>query len=338
MIAYPSSPPMYTAIQQLTAAILKENTRGALYRHVHELHDIFASVTGISASSIPNEAIFLPQGKAVGPVGAAHCLLEVQRTAVFLKGIYKAILHLQKIFPGERINILYAGCGPYATLLTPMATVFSPNDIGFVLLDINEISLTAAKQLYETLQLQEYVTRYVVADATSYTINPADDIHMVISETMLNALQREPQAAVMQHLIPQMRAHAVFIPSGISVSAKLVSVKQEQESFFEGGKKPHRVHLGELCAISNQATEMPGEVTVTIPQDTGDMNRLQLFTNITVFEDEQLDAYDCSLTLPVTLFDICEEHKGLTLRFRYATGNNPRFEYAINDSKKFLRC
>lgn len=329
---------MLKNIRDLTNAILATEDRGLYYRHVHELHDIYASATGISAASIPNEAIFLPSGKAVGPVGAAHCLLESQRTAVFLKGIYKAILHLQHIFPGRRIHILYAGCGPYATLLTPMAALFPASAIGFILLDINEVSLAAAKKLFADAGLNEYVTRFIAADATGYKIAPEDDIHMVISETMLNALRREPQVAVMQNLAPQMQPQAVFIPSEISVSAKLVSGRQEQESFSEGGKKPHRLQLGNLCSIGKLSTEMPGEVTVTIPEDIGDMNQLQLFTDITVFEDEKLDAYDCSLTLPVTLFDITDDHKGNTLRFRYAMGNDPRFEYAANGSKKFLRC
>jgi len=55
--------------------------------------------------------IMLPSGKAISAAAAAHCLLEMKRTAVFLRGIHKAILHKLKEKKGSQLRILYAGTG-----------------------------------------------------------------------------------------------------------------------------------------------------------------------------------------------------------------------------------
>lgn len=318
----------YNTIRQITDAILQEDNPGPLYRYVHQLHDIYASVTGIRAATLMEEGIHLSQGKAIGPVGAAHCLLEFRRTAVFLKGIYKAILQLQQSFPGKRINILYAGCGPYATLLTPVTTLFPATEVGFTLLDINETSLAAAKKLYETFGLEEYVSQFVLADAVEYRVKETDDIHMVISEAMLNALRREPQVAIMMNLIPQLQQGAIFIPYEIAVSAWLTSWAEEMEGFIAGGKQPKRQRLGTVYTIGSEKAEMPQETIIEIPRGPGQLDQLDLFTDITVFGDEKLGAYDCSLTNPLNVCNI-GAHKGKQLTFRYITGSDPRFAYSV---------
>src|SRR5471030_2877346 len=102
-----------------------------IYDDLHELHDLYALHTGIRAGDINDSDIYLPSGKAISPVKAAFCLLEIQRTAVFIRGIHNAILALKEQFKGEQVHILYAGCGPYATLLTPFTTRFSADEITF---------------------------------------------------------------------------------------------------------------------------------------------------------------------------------------------------------------
>ena len=206
---------------EITHTILfeKENY-GKLYEVLHKLHDYYAYVTGIAADHTVDNNIFLPTGKAIAPAQAATCLLDIQRTAVFTRGIYKAIHQLKPSVDGP-INILYAGCGPYATLLTPLTTQFGPHEVQFYMLDINPESLDATKALYQQLQAENYIAGYICDDAATFKIDfPA---HLIVSECMQKALAKEPQVAVMQNLIPQLPEHGIFIPQEISVTALLVN-------------------------------------------------------------------------------------------------------------------
>jgi hypothetical protein len=144
-------------LSQAAQALLFSNSYKDIYDAVHQLHNLFAPITHISAGSVEDQDIYQPSGKAISPTKAAHCLLEFQRTTKFIRGIYKAILQLQADYPDTIINILYAGTGPYATLVTPLTAVFSVQQVAFYFLDINEISLNAVKNLYNELGLSAYV-------------------------------------------------------------------------------------------------------------------------------------------------------------------------------------
>lgn len=57
-----------------------------------------------------------PTAKAISPYAAATCLLDYGRTRAFARGVHDAIEAANIRFPGERIEILYGGTGPYAPL------------------------------------------------------------------------------------------------------------------------------------------------------------------------------------------------------------------------------
>lgn len=302
---------------------------GSLYQHAHDLHEIFSSATGISAGNVYDEPIYLSAGKAVSPTQAVHCLLEFKRTAVFLKGIYKAILHLQKTFHNKKVTLLYAGCGPYATLLTPLTTLFSAEEISFILLDINEVSLEAVQLLYEHLHITQYIKKVVHTDASTYQIDPEDEIQVVISETMQQALQKEPQVAIMQNLIPQLPENGLFIPERIDISAKLISDKEEILGFTEEGKIPKRLDIGMVYSIGTQHPFPQDTVSLSVPEDIEEKTALALFTDITVFANEVLTTYNCSLNLPTPLCDAALV-KGKQVSFTYVMTNDPHFKYEIS--------
>lgn len=314
-------------LEKSTATLLfQPNNFKQIYDELHELHQLYASHTAISAGDMNDTDIFLPSGKAISPTGAAHCLLEIQRTAVFIRGIYKAILKLQQSFPGQQLHILYAGCGPYATLVTPFTTLFSPEEISFHLLDVNERSLTASKKLYQALNLEAYVSEWICADATQYTL-PADQaIHLVISETMLNALRKEPQVAIMLNLIPQMQEKALFIPENIRVSAQLLNYKQENAKLTQWDLIPERIDLGEVYAIGREQYEAHKQVCIQIPDEVIKEQSLQLLTEITVFEEERLEIYQSSLNMPVRISDV-QEYAGRKINFDYQMGEQPGFNW-----------
>ncbi|WP_316821658.1 hypothetical protein [Pedobacter gandavensis] len=297
-----------------------------IYDDLHELHELYASHTSISAGDMNDTDILLPSGKAISPTGAAHCLLELQRTAVFIRGIYKAILQLQESFPDQQLHILYAGCGPYATLITPFTTLFSPQEINFHLLDINERSLAASKKLYKALDIEAYVAEWICADATTYQFPTDQAIHLVISETMLNALRKEPQVEIMLNLIPQMQEKTIFIPENITVSAQLLNRQEERKRYTESDWISERINLGNIYSIGRTECMPHRQVSIQVPQDVLKEHSLQLLTEITTFKEERLGIYDCSLNMPVAICDALE-FAGRKIKFDYYMGEVPGFKY-----------
>jgi len=295
-----------------------------LYDAVRDLHHEYSRIAGVAAVDISDADIMLPTGKAVSPIQAAHCLLEFQRTATFVRGVYKAIVELKNAFPGERIHVLYAGCGPYATLLTPMVTLFTANEVSFSLMDINPAALEAVKKVYDYLGLDSYVQEYICADAAVYNVPPDTTVHLAISETMQHALVKEPQVAVMQNLIPQLPAKGLFVPSHISVSAQLLDGNEEMKAFATHGMVPRRIVLGNVYHISREEYRAAVPVNFRIPNDIFNFKTLYLNTRIETFGGEVLTDYQCSLTNPKRVTEV-DGKEGMSVTFNYVTCESPRF-------------
>lgn len=314
-------------IQRAARMIIDEpDNLGGIYKVIHELHAVYAEQSGVSAGDIIDDDIMLPSGKAVSTIKAAHCLLEFQRTAVFVRGIYKAVCKLKADFPLETIHILYAGCGPYATLVTPLVALFSPSEITFTFLDINQVSLDAVKRMYDRQSLSEYIKAYICADATTYKIPEGTTVHLAVSETMLNALMKEPQVAVMQNLMPQLPHMALFVPAKITVSANLLDAKEEQRSITTAGILPLRMSLGDVYIISRTQYATPQPVTFRIPDEVDDFKTIYLHTRIETYGDEVLTDYQCSLTNPKKITSV-GDMEGKHITFNYLNGETPGFTY-----------
>lgn len=315
------------SISAATNTLLFEEDYLHIKNAIDQLHLLFADVTGVNAGNITDQDIYLPSGKAVSTIKAAHCLKELERTRRFIRGINQAIEHLLNTIQGRTINILYAGCGPYATLLTPLTSRFTPAQINFILLDINPDSLDAAKALYDKLGLSHYVIEYVCTDATTYKFPDSVQIDMVISETMLNALRKEPQVAIMNNLIPQMRDHAIFIPETIVVEAVLTRWDEEYRHFTMPEYQPKRIKVGMVYCASREF-KLPQPVVLQAPASETH-NRLDLFTEITVFGKEILTTYNCSLTMPLAVCKLENKREDMKVTFEYVMSDHPGFTYMI---------
>ncbi|HEY0244068.1 MAG TPA: class I SAM-dependent methyltransferase [Mucilaginibacter sp.] len=308
-----------------TKALLFEDDYRLITQAIDGLHDVFSDLSGVTAGDITDKDIFLTSGKAISTIKAAHCLREFERTRRFLRGINKAIHHLLGQKTSGKINILYAGCGPYATLLTPLTSRFTAEQLSFTLLDINPDSLDAVRALYESLGLLPYVKQFLLEDAITYRVTAADDFDIMLSETMLNALRKEPQVSIMANLIPQLKPGGLFIPQEITVNAALLNSGQEMASFFEAGKRPERMLVGTVYK-SGIPMKYPEPVTLTMPPVTTH-RRLALLTEINVYDNEKLGDYSCSLTLPYRLADLDTEKNYATVEFEYVIEENPHFSY-----------
>lgn len=116
------------------------------------LSALFCEVTGFEFDSKENqEHICTHAGLAVSPYAAAFCITDMMRTRGFLLGIKEAIEKKLKENNGKPVIVLYAGTGPFASLLTPLTTVFSPSQLQLVLIDINTISINFLQKLIHQL-------------------------------------------------------------------------------------------------------------------------------------------------------------------------------------------
>jgi len=294
---------------------------------VESLYKVFNSITGIDIYNLGVGDIHLPSGKAISPSGAAHCLLEMKRTAVFLRGIKQAI-DLKIGNTKDFVKILYAGCGPYATLIAPLLHYYSPDKLKITFLDINSVSLNAAEKLINELDLKNFIDRFVLADATTYKVDIAFDI--VISETMQAGLKNEPQVAVMQNLVPQCKADAIFIPEQITIDAYLKKrgIWEGEKLLEEGGETNHLIELFTVNKANLDSSSY--RKVLTLPQVFNKPYDLLLYTTIKVFGNEVLGLNDCSLNLPLRYFE-WRDNCPKSIEFWYNQGNKPKIESKVLD-------
>lgn len=294
---------------------------------VDSLYELFKSITGINFTEWNDADIHLPSGKAISAEGAAHCLLEFRRTAIFLRGIKQAIDFKVDSDKGQ-VKILYAGCGPYATLITPLLPCYSADKISVTLLDINRLSLSSSEKLIKTLGLAEYIDQFVLADASTYKIDQSYDI--VISETMQAGLKNEPQVAITQNLVPQCKLDTIFIPEQITVDAHLMKrgIWDGDLLLEEGGETNY---LCELFTVSKANLDSNNyRKVVTLPPMFNKPYDLLLYTRIKVFGNEVLELNDCSLNLPLKYFEL-RDNSPKSVEFWYNQSNKPKIESKVLD-------
>lgn len=339
------------ARQRLSAAtrmlLRPDSSHGALFDAVHAMLALFAEISGLSdqdGSTADLAASCLPDGTAISPRDAARCLLDFYRTTCFLRGMHAAINTARQRFPGQTIEIVYAGCGPYATLVLPLFTCFAPGQIRCTLIDIHQRALDSARELVERCGYGEFIRAYVREDATRYRHPPELPLHLALTETMQKALAKEPQFAVTANLVPQLCAGGILVPECITVDFCLADLGREfQVSGPNDSDIPTaaRVRLGRQTLLVLSARNVgeqvaqqafdPKHAASMLPAQTVRMPVLPqplsalLLTRVQVFGEFALDDYDSGLSYPAVLHDLGSLREGDLLEFRYRLGGNPGF-------------
>ncbi len=338
-------------IREATGRLLSQTaTRPEIIQAIAQLHDTLADITGVRGDVRQAELdveTYLPQGMAVSPYLAAKCLVEVYRTRQYLQAVHAAIQEARRRFAPEPIHVLYAGCGPYATLAIPLMTQFPAGSVMFTLLDIHTQSIQAVRRLVETLSLAGYVQDIVQADATMYRAPAGQRPHVLVMELLQGALVREPQVAATFNLAPQLRPGGILVPERVTVDACLAD--REAENFATlvrrdatGFPVDHqeaisrRIPLGRLLALhlaavkQHQNSRGPGHLpaalparTITVPPYPAGSDQFMLLTTVKIFGPFRLANYESEVCHPVILYALNGVPPGSRITFTYTLEQNP---------------
>lgn len=335
-------------LKRITKILLKpEDDYGELTKAIDDLNELFFSVSELEIDKTENtEHINLPNGKAIGPVWAAFCVKEMIRTKRFIRGFYLGIKNALERFPNRPIHILYAGTGPFATLAMPLTTIFTSEEINFTLLEINPRSILSVEKVVSAFGAEKYINEIVKCDACEYKAEQKKPIHMIITETMLNALQEEPQVGITLNLVPQMVEGGILVPQNIIIEAVLLHPKKnmeritsltglEQDCYRVLGKifelnKHTQAHPVTITSTNARSYSFP-EIEVAVPKSALEegYKHLFLFTKIQVFALEYIHYWECSLTLPQNLMILEQNNSIDKISFQYVLDKKPGFAYKV---------
>lgn len=297
-----------TDIKNIVTDLL-ENTlsQNEIEYKINELHTYFKDITKITGSDTTLEhlaAVTTAKGKALGLNHAATCLLDYKRTVKFLKGMVAAIKDKQQTHPNQTIRIFYAGCGPYAPFITLIAPLFTPEEIQFSLLEINQLSLNCAKNLITELQLTHYVQEYYCADAVTFTIPDAHTYHIVFSETLDALLYRECYLPIVFNFLPQLSKDVTLIPQNVIIKMSLapyvIDETQQQADSIDTLLDVRKE--AELNAIPGVIpNQLPSKKVAVAPLGIERYNYLVLDTLVHVYDTIWLTRNESSLTIPLQM-------------------------------------
>jgi hypothetical protein len=304
---------------------------------VTSLDQLFRDITGLHENTLePRDrlASSLPAGSAISPLDAGRCLLDVRRTTVYLRGVYDAIQEAQRRFPGEVINVLYAGCGPFALLCLPLLPLRAGQAVHFTVLDVHARAIACVQAILAALRLEAANIECMVGDATTYHMPDHRRLHIVVSEAMQRALEKEPQVAILMNTVPQLTTGGLMVPEMIAVDAVLTDLSQELSSNgVAAGPCSGRIPLGRILELNRErvcawsaarvSSRLP-PARITLPSVVPAQYSLILTTTIRTFGVHQLREYESGLTHPLM---VNGWRAGEEIEFIYRLGKEPGFTW-----------
>lgn len=279
-----------------------EQTAGQHWQAAQALFDALAAIIDLDDNAPGDDDLrdtWVDGGRAISPREAARCLREYQRSQAFMQGVQAAIAEARRRFPGETIEVLYAGCGPFATLAVPLAHRWAAEAVRYTLLDLHPRSLHAAEQIARHLGVADRIREFVCADAVHYRCADGLAPHVLVTETMTAALAREPQVAICRNLVPQLRAGGLLVPERIDL---LATVMPPLGNAGEARDVSTYRELGRVMRLDIDNAARGGDCGIidwdeSVPTGWGAFVR----THIDVFADIVLRDGQCSLNLPMAL-------------------------------------
>lgn len=318
--------------------------------HVDALVEALAEITGISAEDDLGETLGmnLDSGVALSPVQAAKCLKDLMRTHTFIHAVARAIqdqLAQKTASESERIDILYAGTGPYGLLLLPVLAALNDDRIRATLIDIHAENIQGVRQVVGTLNIGHLIHSIVLDDATQWEPSEGLRFDIILSETMNWMLKNEPQVKIFSHLEQYLRnQQSTFIPQQIILDARLYNAGQFNEYRLGNRDKPEETTLGVFACVNRASVQKIADGctdvldhVINIPTSTPqDHSSLKLCTELQVYRDLWLKENQSSLNISLS-FDKRYFNNGDSIRLKYDFGSlsdGTRPGYQIHFPKK----
>jgi hypothetical protein len=351
------------SLAKISHVILDESSsRQSLHCALDEFAQLCSQITNITPNPTFDawaEDTFLEQGVAINPQAAAYCIKDYQRSITFIRGVHAAIFTKLTNSTDSPISILYAGCGPFATLLIPLLGKYLNDGVhlsqlNISLLDIHQASLDSVSLLLNYFGISTNNITLIRANACTYQ-HPSL-LNLIIAETMQKSLEQEPQFTVTANLAPQLHDNGIFIPEKIVVKLCLAQWKIER-SFVEQGvqinhedlvKLKKRFPLGTILSLQPQlaATQLKNAqqhpdtkklalktAHIQVP-DIPQLNNFDalFLTYIQVFKHYQLNDYESEITLPLKCQALSVLKPKTSYNVSYQLGSYP--EFYVSDCKK----
>jgi predicted RNA methylase len=329
-------------IQKLTEAakfLIKEEVNYLEIKSaVDTLKLIFEEVSEINFENASiDKNLFLKTGKAIATKWAGMCVGDMMRTKYFIKGVYKAIKAIQKNKKETPVTILYAGTGPYATLIMPLTTLFKPSELQLILLEINPISLQCLKKTIHNLNATAYIKDMHECDAASFSIPNPNEVDIVLIECLQHALVREPQVAITYNLLSQLKENVILIPEEISLQVSLLNLGKKNNAITETSateklnyyKKVETVFVLNKKEILKNSSLLFQKIETQFKEELLlGYNQIAITTEITTFNNEKLTIDESGLTIPL-LITYIDNQKIKGVITQYVVNEQPGLEISI---------
>ncbi len=303
------------------------------------LYSQLSKITGVAddaEDALNRRETILSNGRAISPQDAARCVIDFLRTAKFVEGIYRAFSEVQTRFSNRPIEVLYAGCGPFAPFALALANRYRADQVQITLLDVHQHSLAAAARIFQYFGLADRIRVAVCCDAAGYR-HSGDQLDIVVLETMQKSLAKEPQVAVTMNLAPQLSAGGILIPEKIVVDVYSVRLAAELSQADEPTARD-RIKLGRIFELTSEVCRNEAQQPIQgfappsileIPQEVTPGRVIILATTITIFDSVELCDYESGITYPTVLYNLEEVRPGDRLEFSYQLGTDPGFNYRL---------
>ncbi len=274
-------------------------------------------------------------GLAISKDAAAFCIIDFMRTRNFILAIKQAVE--DKISQGNKpAVILYAGTGPFASLIIPLTTIFTSAQVQFVLLEINAESKANVEELIRRLKIENYIIDIVETDAATYCLAENIKVDILVSETMKPSLEKEPQVSIVANLVRQCKSDVIIIPQSIKVELAFTGKKSNKE--FDYKTIETLLDFNKICAIqlANDKSKLPvfeeGIYIKINDKPNSFFKELCTLTHIILYKEITLGYHESSLTLPIKVFKIQDINFPVSYKVKYEICNHPKFSFENVDS------
>ncbi len=335
---------LQTRMQSVVNELLNTNhDTDSLRQYLIQLNRVFTDISpvrGEETDAAKANNLVLQDGIALSPEFAAMNLRDVLRTTKYIRAVKAAIDSTLERLNGERVHLLYPGCGPYGTLVLPLLTLYKPGQLKVTMLDVQPQSLESVRDICNKMGFAEQIGGIIQTDATQYK-HPGDDpIHIIVMECMRHALEKEPQVSISRNLTPQLVDDGILVPEEVRVSFYAVDPEIEFNINGKGeGKEKVRQFLGDVFVLDKNCHQLKVEeslkdvppylqaATITLPDNLAPLLPLMLFTEIKLYGDTVLAFSESGITHPLVIGQQDSFNIGDEMSFKYRLDSVPMFYY-----------